>query len=387
MTRERDTDAPVINLESARQTRPGSKAKAKPGAAPPQDEQRLLTPEPTAQDVDRSLRPKTFAEFVGQRRVVENLQTWVAAAKAGQRPLDHLLFTGPPGLGKTTLAHLIAADMGATLVTTSGPVLERVHDLAGMLTKLGRGDVLFIDEVHRLRPNVEEYLYSAMEDFRIDISVDEGPYSRSLTIPLQRFTLIGATTRAGLLSKPFRDRFGIQERLVPYDAAELEEIVRRSAVTLGTPIDGEGAGVIARRARGTPRIANRFLARVRDVAQARGDARIGRGTAEQGLSMLGVDAEGLDDLDRRLLAVLAESPGTAVGLKTLAVATGEEDGTIEEVYEPYLIIRGFVRKTARGRILGPLGYALLGIEPPPPPAPTLAPVAAQSQVTQAPLFS
>ncbi|MBX3469733.1 MAG: Holliday junction branch migration DNA helicase RuvB [Planctomycetes bacterium] len=330
---------------------------------------RLVAPEPRAGDDDKSLRPTTFDEFVGQARVVENLRTWTQAAQRSARPLDHILFTGPPGLGKTTLAHLVASTLGAEMTTTSGPVLERPRDLAGMLTKLGRGDVLFIDEIHRLRTHVEEYLYSAMEDFKIDLAIDEGPYARSVTVPLQRFTLIGATTRAGLLSKPFRDRFGIQERLMPYEPLELERIVTRSARVLGMPIAGEAAAVIARRARGTPRIANRFLARVRDVAQAGGQPRITEATAEQGLAMLGVDQEGLDELDRRILAVLAESPGTAVGLKTLAVATGEEEGTIEEVYEPYLIVRGFVRKTARGRVLGPNGLALLGIDPPPPPPP------------------
>jgi Holliday junction DNA helicase RuvB len=326
--------------------------------------ERVVAGEPHRGDEDRSLRPTSFDGFVGQERVVENLQTWIAAAKKGARPLDHILLTGPPGLGKTTLAHLVAGSLGARLVTTSGPVLEKINDLAGQLTKIGRGDVLFIDEVHRMRKNVEEYLYSAMEDFRIDINIDQGPYARSVSVPLQRFTLIGATTRAGLLTKPFRDRFGIQERLVPYEPKELEEIVRRSARVLEHGIEKDAAALIARRSRGTPRIANRFLSRVRDVAQATGKPTIDLGVAEHGLTMLGVDAEGLDELDRRILALLAETPGVPIGLKTLAVATGEEEGTIEEVYEPYLIVRGFVRKTARGRILGPQGYRLLAIEPP-----------------------
>lgn len=325
-----------------------------------------MAPVRRPEDSDRSLRPTSFEGFVGQTRVVTNLQTWLKAAQAAERPLDHVLFTGPPGLGKTTLATLVARVLGSELVMTSGPVLERPADLAGMLTKLRRGDVLFIDEIHRLRTHVEEYLYSAMEDYRIDVSIDEGPYARTVSIPLQRFTLIGATTRAGLLSKPFRDRFGIQERLVAYDDEDLAEIVRRSAKVLEVGIQDEAAGLIAARSRGTPRVANRFLARLRDVALALGGAgqEIDTEVASKGLEMLGVDAQGLDDMDRRILEVLAQSPGRPVGLKTLAVATSEEDSTIEDVYEPYLIVRGYVRKTARGRVLGPKGYSLLGIKPP-----------------------
>lgn len=327
---------------------------------------RAVTPVRRPEDSDRSLRPTSFDGFVGQTRVVTNLQTWLKAASAAKRPLDHVLFTGPPGLGKTTLATLVARVLGSELVMSSGPVLERPADLAGMLTKLRRGDVLFIDEIHRLRTHVEEYLYSAMEDYRIDVSIDEGPYARTVSIPLQRFTLIGATTRSGLLSKPFRDRFGIQERLVAYGEEELTEIVQRSAKVLEVGIEDAAARLVAARSRGTPRVANRFLARLRDVALAQGgpEQEIDPEVATRGLEMLGVDAQGLDDMDRRILEVLAQSPGTPVGLKTLAVATSEEDSTIEDVYEPYLIVRGYVRKTARGRILGPKGYSLLGITPP-----------------------
>lgn len=333
-----------------------------------QSDERWVTSEQRPQDEgERTLRPTTFDEFVGQGRVVENLQTWIRAAQQGERTLDHVLFTGPPGLGKTTLANLVAGALGARLVATSGPVLERPADLAGLLTKLGRGDVLFVDEVHRLRAHVEEFLYSAMEDFRIDVPIDEGPYAGTVSVGLQRFTLIGATTRAGLLTKPFRDRFGIQERLVTYSEPELGRIVRRSAGVLGCAIDDAGASLIASRARGTPRVANRYLARLRDVALAGGGAAIDGAIAARGLGMLGVDAEGLDDMDRRILGILGQAPGQPVGLKTIAVAASEEESTIEDVYEPYLIRRGFVRKTARGRVLGPHGYRVLGIEAPAPP--------------------
>jgi Holliday junction DNA helicase RuvB len=323
---------------------------------------RLVSSEPRPEDNDeRSLRPTRFEAFVGQARVVKNLRTWIKAAKSASRPLDHVLLTGPPGLGKTTLATLIANSLGANLVTTSGPVLERPSDLAGQLTRLGRGDVLFVDEVHRMRTTVEEFLYSAMEDFRLDMPMDDGVYVRSLRMDLKRFTLIGATTRSGLLTKPFRDRFGIQERLVSYEPSELEEIVQRSAKLLRVKIDDDAAQLVAERSRGTPRVANRFLARLRDVALAGSHPRVTLAVAAEGLDMLGVDTEGLDAMDRRILEVLAEDPGTPVGIKTLAVATGEEPGTIEDVYEPYLIVRGFVRKTARGRVLGKKGYDLLGI--------------------------
>lgn len=334
------------------------------------DDERLVSPDRGEGDerADQSLRPTRFDEFVGQARVVENLQTWIRAALAAGRSLDHVLFTGPPGLGKTTLANLVAGALGARLVTTSGPVIERPNDLAGQLTKLGEGDVLFVDEIHRLRTHVEEYLYSAMEDFKIDVPIDEGPYARSVSLKLKRFTLIGATTRAGLLSKPFRDRFGIQERLLTYEHEELVAIVERSARVLEVAIDRPAADLVAARSRGTPRVANRYLSRLRDVAVASGARRIDAQIAARGLHMLGVDDHGLDDMDRRILEVLAQAPGQAVGLKTLAIATSEEDSTIEDVYEPYLIRRGFVRKTARGRVLGPRGYELLGLEEPEPSA-------------------
>jgi len=341
-----------------------------------QAHERLVNPQARGDDPERGLRPQTFDDFVGQTRVVTNLQTWIRSAQARGGVLDHVLFTGPPGLGKTTLATLVAGCMDARLITTSGPILERPADLAGMLTKLGHGDVLFIDEIHRLRKHVTEYLYSAMEDFKIEVAIDEGPYARSVTIPLKRFTLIGATTRSGLLAKPFRDRMGIQERLSLYDAAELARIVTRSAGVLGVQIDTPAAALIARRARGTPRLANRYLKRVRDVALAGQTSKVNEAIARQGLDMLGVDEAGLDDMDRKLLALLGESPTAPVGLKTLSAALGEEEDTIENVYEPFLIERGYVRKTARGRILGPLGYDYLGVER-----------ASASPVTQNALFS
>jgi Holliday junction DNA helicase RuvB len=338
---------------------------------PTRAEQRPTSPRPRADEgaVEETLRPATFGEFIGQGRVVENLRTWIRAAQAGERPLDHILFTGPPGLGKTTLAHLVAKEMRADIRVSSGPVLERPGDLAGILSKLRRGDVFFIDEVHALKKVVAEYLYSAMEDFRIDITIDEGPYARTVRVPLERFTLVAATTRAGRLLKPFRERFGVQERLMPYSSAELATILARSSRVLGCSLAPGAASTIAIRARGTPRVANRLLARSRDVALADGKKLVDEATAEKSLRMLGVDSDGLDEIDRRILRVVAEHGGQPVGLKTIAIAVDEEDDTVEEVYEPYLIQQGLLAKTPRGRLLTDRGLQLAGVTPPPRPAP------------------
>lgn len=327
-----------------------------------QTEQRPTSPRPRAEegDVEETLRPSRFDEFIGQARVVENLRTWIRAAQAGERPLDHILFTGPPGLGKTTLAHLVAREMRAEIRVSSGPVLERPGDLAGILSKLRRGDVFFIDEVHALRKIVAEYLYSAMEDFRIDITIDEGPYARTVRVPLERFTLIAATTRAGRLLKPFRERFGVQERLMPYSSGELATILARSSRVLGCDLTPGAAHTIAVRSRGTPRVANRLLARSRDVALAERKQSVDEAIAERSLRMLGVDTDGLDEIDRRILRVVAEHGGQPVGLKTIAIAVDEEDDTVEEVYEPYLIQQGLLAKTPRGRLLTDRGLQLAG---------------------------
>lgn len=358
MTRD---DDPQTRLESRDPASRDPRATALPRAisGAPLDSER---------EVEESLRPSRFDEFTGQTRVVENLQTWIRAARAGERPLDHILLTGPPGLGKTTLAHLVAAEMGARIIPTSGPVLERPADLAGILSKLGRGDVFFIDEVHALKKVIAEYLYSAMEDFKIDLAIDEGPYARTVRVALDRFTLIAATTRSGRLLKPFRERFGVQERLVPYSPAELATILERSARVLQCRLDPAAARAIAGRARGTPRIANRLLARARDVALADGAGPAPRLVTEEialkGLRMLGVDDDGLDEVDRRILACVAAHAGQPVGLKTIAIAVDEDDDTVEEVYEPYLIQQGLLAKTPRGRLLTERGLALAGSPPP-----------------------
>lgn len=330
-------------------------------------EERLLAQNTQDEDValDQTLRPRAFDVFTGQDKLKRNLQIFVEAARGRQEPLDHLLLFGPPGLGKTTLANIVANEMNANIHTTSGPVLERPGDLAGVLTNLEEGDVLFIDEIHRVSHIVEEYLYPAMEDYCIDIMIDKGANARSVKINIPPFTLIGATTRSGLLTAPMRARFGIVERFNYYEAEALEDIVKRSAGILKIEIDDAGAREIARRSRGTPRIANRLLRRVRDYAQVKADGHISGAVADQALRMLEVDEQGLDEMDKKILNyILHDCEGGPVGINHLAVGVGESSETLEELYEPYLIQRGFMKRTASGRVLTKRGYEILQAEPP-----------------------
>jgi len=316
-------------------------------------------------EIERALRPLSFEDFAGQEKIKENLKIFVEAAKRRTESLDHVLLHGPPGLGKTTLSHIIANELGSSIKITSGPVLDKPGELAGLLTNLEDHDVLFIDEIHRLNPVVEEYLYSAMEDFKIDILLDSGPNARSVQIGLNPFTLIGATTRSGLLTAPLRARFGINARLEYYDAKLLSGIIGRSADILQSPIDQEAAYEIARRSRGTPRIANNLLRRTRDFAQIKGDGSITIEIARIALEALNVDDHGLDEMDNRILTTIIEKfKGGPVGLSTIATACGEESETIEEVYEPFLIMEGFLKRTARGRMATELAYLHLGMIPP-----------------------
>lgn len=321
--------------------------------------------DPADKELERTLRPLEFKDFTGQFKVVENIQVFVQAARKRGESLDHVLLHGPPGLGKTTLSHIIANELGTSIKVTSGPILDKPGDLAGLLTNLEDHDVLFIDEIHRLNPVVEEYLYAAMEDFRIDIMLDSGPSARSIQISLNPFTLIGATTRVGLLTSPLRSRFGITARLEYYDADLLSKIVKRSASILEVEIEKDAAMEIASRSRGTPRIANMLLRRTRDFAQIKGDGTITRDIADLALTALDVDINGLDDMDNRILStIIKKFKGGPVGISTIATACGEEAETIEEVYEPFLIMEGYIKRTSRGREATEKAYKHLNVVPP-----------------------
>jgi Holliday junction DNA helicase RuvB len=326
----------------------------------------ITTPEVLSDEsvVELSLRPQRLAEFIGQQKVKESLRIFIDAALSRREPLDHTLFFGPPGLGKTTLAELIARELGVNIRTSSGPALERPGDLVGTLTNLRRGDILFIDEIHRLKPIIEEFLYPAMEDYKIEIRLSDGPKAQTITMSVEPFTLIGATTRLGMLTPPMRARFGIEQRLNFYPAEDLELIVRRTAEVLKVGIDHEGANEIARRARGTPRVANRLLRRIRDFAQVKGNGVITKDVANQALQLLDVDMFGLDDMDGRILKTIIEKfDGGPVGLNTIGAAIGEDANTIEEVYEPFLVQHGFLQRTARGRVATAAAYRHFGFAP------------------------
>ena len=327
----------------------------------------ITTPEILSDEsvVELSLRPQRLSEFIGQDRVKESLRIYIDAALARREPLDHALFFGPPGLGKTTLAELIARELGVNIRTTSGPALEKPGDLVGTLTNLRSGDILFIDEIHRLRPVIEEFLYPAMEDFKIEIRLSEGPKAQTITMGIEKFTLIGATTRLGMLTPPMRARFGIEQRLNYYPPADLEQIVMRTADVMSVQVDKAGAEEIAKRSRGTPRVANRLLRRIRDYAQVRADGHITKKVADDALQLLEVDQFGLDDMDARILkAIIEKFEGGPVGVSTIAAAVGEDVGTLEEVYEPFLVQNGFLQRTPRGRMATAQAYKHFGFNPP-----------------------